>query len=80
MRVNVCIGSSCHLKGARDVVEGLQKLIAEHNLGEKIELKGQFCMGNCTNGVCLSIDDKPTTCKPTEVEAFFAREILPFVN
>lgn len=38
MKITVCIGSSCHLKGSREVVEGLQKLIADNGLKDKIEL------------------------------------------
>lgn len=45
MKVTVCIGSSCHIKGSRPVVEELQNLIAESNLGDKVELGGTFCMG-----------------------------------
>ena len=29
MKVTVCIGSSCHIKGSRPVVEKLQELIAQ---------------------------------------------------
>ena len=47
LKITVCIGSSCHIKGSRQVVEALQSLIAEHNLGDKVELVGAFCMGNC---------------------------------
>ena len=45
MKVTVCIGSSCHIKGSRPVVEQLQELIARENLNDKIELVGSFCMG-----------------------------------
>ena len=45
MKITVCIGSSCHLKGSRQVVEKLQELIAEKELAGKIELAGTFCMG-----------------------------------
>ena len=38
MKVTVCIGSSCHLKGSRNIVEGLQGLIAENKLEDKVEL------------------------------------------
>ena len=30
MKVTVCIGSSCHIKGSRQVVEQLQYLISEN--------------------------------------------------
>ena len=51
MKVVVCIGSSCHLKGSRKVIEQLQYLIAQNDLKDKIELSGTFCMNNCQNGV-----------------------------
>ena len=44
MKVTVCIGSSCHIKGSRPVVEQLQELIAKENLNDKIELGGTFCV------------------------------------
>ena len=36
MKVTVCIGSSCHIKGSRQVVERLQELIAANHLGDKV--------------------------------------------
>ena len=44
MKITVCIGSSCHLKGSRQVVEQLQALVAEHGLKNEIELAGTFCI------------------------------------
>ena len=45
LKITVCIGSSCHIKGSRQVVEQLQYLIAQNGLGDKVELGGTFCMG-----------------------------------
>ena len=45
MKITVCIGSSCHIKGSRQVVEQLQYLIRENNLDDKVELSGTFCIG-----------------------------------
>lgn len=53
MKVTVCIGSSCHIKGSRQVVERLQHLIAQEKLGDRVELGGTFCMGKCQEGVCV---------------------------
>jgi NADH:ubiquinone oxidoreductase subunit E len=76
IKVTVCIGSSCHIKGSRPVVETLQRLIAEQNLGDKIELGGTFCMGKCQQGVCVTVDDVFYSVTPDDVEAFFANEVL----
>ena len=56
MKITVCIGSSCHVKGSRQIVHALQQLIADHKLEDKVELAGTFCLSNCQNGVCVTID------------------------
>ena len=76
LKITVCIGSSCHIKGSRQVVEQLQKLIAENELGEKVELSGTFCMGQCQQGVCVTVDDAFHSVTPENVGDFFAREVL----
>lgn len=75
MKVTVCIGSSCHVKGSRQVVEQLQRLIAENNLGEKVELAGTFCLGNCQQGVCVTIGEDFYSVSPDTVEEFFEKDI-----
>ncbi|HZK27032.1 MAG TPA: NAD(P)H-dependent oxidoreductase subunit E [Thermoclostridium sp.] len=76
MKITVCIGSSCHLKGSRIIVEKLQSLIAKNNLNSEIDLSGVFCMGNCTNGVCLTVDEETFSLKPDVTEEFFTDNIL----
>ncbi len=76
MKITVCIGSSCHIKGSRQVVEGLRNLIAEKELGDKVELAGTFCMGKCQMGVCVSIDEEVYSVTPETVEEFFSAEVL----
>lgn len=75
MKVTVCIGSSCHIKGSRQVVEQLQYLINKNELGEKVELGGTFCMGRCQDGVCVTVDDAFHSVTPETVDAFFQNEI-----
>lgn len=76
MKMTICIGSSCHLKGARQIVEEMQYLIAKHNLKDKVELSGTFCMGNCKNGVCVTLDGAEFSLSPSEVQTFFKEQIL----
>lgn len=75
LEIAVCIGSSCHLKGSRQVVEELQKIISDRGLSDKINLRGRFCMGNCQHGVSVAIDETIHSVKPGEVQYFFDREI-----
>lgn len=76
MKITVCIGSSCHIKGARQVIEELQYLIRENNLGDNVELGGTFCMGKCQQGVCITVDDTFYSVTPETVKNFFAENIL----
>ena len=76
MKVTVCIGSSCHLKGSRQVVEELQYLIAQNNLKDKVDLGGTFCMGKCQEGVCVTVDGTLHSLTPDTTKAFFEKEIL----
>ena len=75
MKITICIGSSCHLKGSRQVVEALREMIAEKNLSDKIELAGTFCMGKCQEGVCVTVDDRFFSVSPDTVDGFFENEI-----
>ena len=75
MKVTVCIGSSCHIKGSRAVVEQLQALIEKENLSGQIELAGSFCMGRCQQGVCVTADGEFFSVSPETVTAFFEKEI-----
>lgn len=80
MKVTICIGSSCHLKGSRQVVERLQSLVNENELTDYVELGGTFCMGKCQQGVCVTIDDEFYSVSPETVDAFFKENILAKVN
>ena len=51
MKVTICIGSACHLKGSREIISKLQKLVDENGLSDKVDLNGAFCSGNCDHGV-----------------------------
>lgn len=56
--IQVCVGSSCHLKGSADIVELLQKAVEEHHIEDEIALVGSFCIGKCNRiGVTVQVDD-----------------------
>ncbi len=60
--VEVCVGSSCHLKGAPEIVELLQKKIEEGHLEDDIILRGSFCTGRCNRvGVTITVEDEVCT-------------------
>lgn len=80
MKVTICIGSSCHLKGSRAIIERLQALVAEKDLQNDVELCGAFCMKNCVNGVSVTVDDTIFSVKPETVDEFFNTEVMTRVG
>lgn len=75
MKVTVCIGSSCHLRGSRLIIEELQRLIAADDIEKEIELSGAFCMKNCVNGVSVTVDDCLFSVLPETAGSFYETEI-----
>ena len=75
MKVTICIGSACHLKGSREIIAKLQKLVAENGLSDKVDLNGAFCSGNCDHGVCVTVEGELYSLKPEDTEEFFENEI-----
>ncbi len=55
MEIEICVGSSCHLKGSYQVVRELEEYIALNGLGNVVTLKGSFCLGECTRGVSVKV-------------------------
>ena len=76
MKITVCIGSSCHIKGSRIVVEQLQKLISENKLENTVELAGTFCLGQCQKGVCVTVGEDFFSVTPDNVVDFFNENVL----
>ena len=75
MKVTICIGSACHLKGSREIIAKLQKLVAENVLSDQVDLNGAFSTGNCDHGVCVTVEGELYSLKPEDTEEFFENEI-----
>lgn len=78
MLIQICVGSSCHLKGSQAVVELFQAAIAENGLDAEITLAGSFCTGQCNReGVTVTVDDTVYTGITKEnFNTFFADKVL----
>ncbi|MBQ4055207.1 MAG: (2Fe-2S) ferredoxin domain-containing protein [Clostridia bacterium] len=76
MKITLCMGSSCHMKGSRIVIERIQELVQERSLQDKVELSGVFCMQKCgTKGVSVTVDGEYFSVIPEDVDRFFEEEI-----
>lgn len=78
MIVQICVGSSCHLKGSQRIVELFQQAVEENKLEDQITLAGSFCTGKCNReGVTVTIDDEIFAGLTEEkFPAFFAEKVL----
>ena len=79
MNITICVGSSCHLKGSRAVVERLEQLISEGGYQQQIALCGSFCMGHCQTGVSVLLDGAYFSLAPEDTERFFVQTVLPTI-
>lgn len=61
MEVSVCVGSSCHLKGSYNIIQLMKTALSKHQLEEKVNLAAAFCLGKCTGGVSIKVDDEVIT-------------------
>lgn len=78
MKIQVCIGSACHIKGSYGVISGLQSLVEQYNLSEQVDVQAVFCLGNCQNAVSVQIDDAQPVYSVSlqNIETFFKEEVL----
>lgn len=76
--IQICVGSSCHLKGSEDIVELLKQAITAHHLENEVTLAGSFCAGRCNRvGVTVTVDDEVYTGVTKEGFAeFFQNAVL----
>ena len=80
MVITICVGSACHLKGSHEVITRLQELIAENKLENKIELMASFCLGNCANGVSMTINGNLVAdCSIDTIDEIFNNQIIPLL-
>ena len=80
--VQVCVGSSCHLKGSATIVELLEAAVAEFHIEDDVVLTGSFCIGKCNRvGVTVQInDDIHVGVTPENFREFFKENILDVSN
>ena len=82
MVVQVCVGSSCYIKGSQEIIELLKKAVTDNHLEDEITLAGSFCTGKCNRiGVSVTVDDEVSTGITTEnFNTFFQEKILKAVQ
>ncbi len=78
--IQVCVGSSCFLRGSKNVIAEIESLIAHYQLDDIVTLKGNFCFERCSDGVTVKIGEK-TFSKVTgeSIVDLFEKEVFPAI-
>lgn len=77
MDIFVCIGSSCHLKGAYNIINTLKEELKNRQLEDRVNLSASFCLGRCQDGVSMKINEKIATgFTPENIRERFENEIM----
>lgn len=80
VKLNVCIGSACHIKGSYNVINAFQQMIEEHRLANDVELNAVFCLGHCTQAVSVEFEDEIYSVSGDTAKEFFETHVMPKVQ
>ena len=80
LKLNVCIGSACHIKGSQQVIQSFQRMIEEKGLQDAIELCAAFCRGHCVDAVSVTLgedEEKVYSVSGDTAAEFFETQVMP---
>ena len=80
--IQICVGSSCHLKGSQEIVELFQAAVEEYKIDDDVVLSGSFCIGQCNRvGVTVQInDDVHVGITRENFREFFNKNVLEVIR
>ncbi|SDE60491.1 (2Fe-2S) ferredoxin domain-containing protein [Sporomusa acidovorans] len=77
LKLSICFGSACHLRGAYSVLNAFKALIDKYQIQSEIDIEGNFCQGRCTEGVVIKLNDEMITNVAKEkVHGIFVEKVL----
>jgi len=78
LRITICVGSSCSVRGSEDLAESLERLIEQEDAAARVEVVGSFCMGECSRGISVKVGETLyREVMPPHAEQFFRDAVLP---
>ena len=57
LRVSVCVGTACYLRGAHDLLQSILQQIELEGLQSSVKVQATFCMETCERGPSVTIGD-----------------------
>jgi len=58
VKVTVCVGSSCHIRGSRAMLKRFAEIIKDEDLKDEVVLVGSFCMEGCGEHMNWKYDEE----------------------
>lgn len=80
LEINICVGSSCHLKGSYNVIQEFQQIIEHDHCHDQVSIKATFCMKQCQDGVSVAFADEHHSLVPGGCRDFFDQYVAPRLN
>jgi len=76
VEMHICLGSSCFSRGNKDVVMFIKDYMRKNHLEDKFIFKGARCMGHCSNGPNIMINDELIEgVNLSKIESILEREV-----
>lgn len=82
MDIQICVGSSCHIKGSPEIVSLIQEAVTAYELEDIVTLSGSFCTGQCNRvGVTVQVNEEIYTGITTDnFKEFFQDKVLAVIE
>ena len=76
VKVTVCVGSSCHVRGSRSVLARFSEILEEQGVPYRVSLVGCFCMDRCGERMNWKFEDQDISSTSAEEAEQTLREKL----
>ena len=77
--MHICLGSSCFSRGNKEVVNFVRDYLKRNHLDDKVVFRGARCMGHCSDGPNLRINDIITEgVTLAKIEGILEKELAKF--
>ncbi len=57
IKVKVCVGTNCFVKGSQELLQQLVRFVDEHHLADLVDVSAAFCLAKCGQGPNVSVDN-----------------------
>ncbi len=80
LNIEVCVGTSCYLRGSYHIINRLEELTEEAKLSDKVNISSIFCLGNCGTSTSVRVNGEVLSATIDGVDEFFKNNILPLAQ